>query len=143
MGKAVEALDFYTNTFKNSSIEMKNYYPEGSPFEGCISYAEFNLNSYPLVAMDGPNEHNFSFNEGVSFVLIVKTKTKLITFGIHLLKMVAKKACVVGVKDEYGVFWQVIPSNMGALINNPDKGGRAVQAMLKMRKIDIATLENA
>lgn len=143
MGKGNEALDFYTHTFKNSAIETKNFYPEGSPFEGNISYAEFNIDSYPLVAMDGPNEHNYSFNEGVSFVLNCKDQNEIDYFWNTFIKDGGEESMCGWCKDKYGVFWQVIPSNMGALINNPDKGGRAIQAMLKMRKIDIAALENA
>ncbi|MCX6186537.1 MAG: VOC family protein [Bacteroidetes bacterium] len=143
MGKAVEALDFYTNTFKNSTIEMKNFYPEGSPYEGSISYAEFNIDSYPLVAMDGPNEHDFTFNEGVSFVLNCKNQDEIDYFWNTFTKEGGEESMCGWCKDKYGIFWQVIPHNMGALINNSDKGSRAIQAMLKMKKLDLATLENA
>jgi predicted 3-demethylubiquinone-9 3-methyltransferase (glyoxalase superfamily) len=46
-------------------------------------------------------------------------------------------------KDSFGISWQIIPNNLGQLISNPSKGGRAMQALMQMGKIDIATLENA
>lgn len=143
LGKAQTALDFYTSIFKNSAVESKNYYPEGSPFAGNISYAEFNLNGYPLVAMDGPNEHNFTFSEGVSFVVNCESQEEIDYYWNLFTTDGGKESMCGWCKDKYGVSWQVVPSNMGELLSNPANGQRAMQAMFQMKKIDIGALKNA
>jgi len=143
LGKAQEALDFYTNIFENSAVEVKTYYSEGTPFAGKISYAEFNLNQYPLVAMDGPNEHNFTFSEGVSFVVNCESQKEIDYYWNKFTTDGGKESMCGWCKDKFGVSWQIVPSRMGELIGNPNNGQRAMQAMLKMKKLDISTLENA
>jgi predicted 3-demethylubiquinone-9 3-methyltransferase (glyoxalase superfamily) len=143
LGKAQEAMDFYTNVFENSAIETKNYHPDGTPFAGKISYAEFNLNQYPLVAMDGPNEHNFTFSEGVSFVVNCESQKEIDYYWNKFTNDGGKESMCGWCEDKFGVSWQIVPSRIGELIGNPNNGQRAMQEMLQMKKLDIATLENA
>jgi predicted 3-demethylubiquinone-9 3-methyltransferase (glyoxalase superfamily) len=143
LGKAQDALDFYTNVFKNSTVERKNYYPDETPFAGKISYAEFNLNQYPLVAMDGPNEHNFTFSEAVSFVVNCESQKEIDYYWNKFTTDGGKESMCGWCKDKFGVSWQIIPSHLGELLGNPNNGQRAMQAMLQMKKLDISTLENA
>ncbi len=142
-GKAEDALVFYTHVFKNSAVETKNYYPAETPFAGKISYAEFNLNQYPLVAMDGPGEHTFTFSEGVSFVVNCASQEEIDYYWNKFTADGGQESMCGWCKDKYGVSWQIIPSNIGELLGNPDNGQRAMQAMFKMKKLDIAALENA
>lgn len=142
-GRAQVALDFYTHVFENSAVQSVNYYPAETPFAGKISYAEFNLNHYPLVGMDGPNEHNFTFSEGVSLVVNCESQKEIDYYWNKFTTEGGKESMCGWCKDKFGVSWQIVPSNIGQLIGNPNNGQKAMQAMLHMKKLDIATLENA
>ncbi len=143
LGKAQEAMDFYTAVFENSAVSKKNYYPDDTPFGGKISYAEFDLNQYPLVAMDGPGEHKFTFSEGVSFVVNCGSQKEIDHYWNKFTADGGEESMCGWCKDKFGVFWQIVPANIGQLIGNPNNGQRAMQALLKMKKLDIAALENA
>ncbi|MDB5200925.1 MAG: hypothetical protein JWQ27_334 [Ferruginibacter sp.] len=142
-GKAAEAMNFYTDLFTNSSVDTNNYYPEGTPFAGKVSYAEFNLDNYPMVAMDGPDEHEFSFSEGVSLVVNCRSQEEIDHYWNELTGDGGEESRCGWCKDRYGVSWQIVPANMGELLGNPENGQRAMQAMMQMKKIDIAALNNA
>lgn len=142
-GKAQEAMDFYTHVFENSAVERKNYYPDGTPYAGKISYAEFNVNRYPLVAMDGPGEHKYTFSEGVSLVVNCASQKEIDHYWNTFTADGGEESMCGWCKDKFGVSWQIVPANIGQLIGNPTNGQRAMQAMLKMKKLDIAALENA
>lgn len=143
LGRAQEGLDFYTSLFKHSSIDSTNYYPEGSPFAGKLSYAEFKLDGYPMVAMEGPNEHNYTFNEGVSLVVNCQNQDEIDFFWNQLTSDGGSESMCGWCKDKFGVSWQIIPSNIAEIMNDKDHGPIAMQAMFKMKKLDIAALLNA
>jgi predicted 3-demethylubiquinone-9 3-methyltransferase (glyoxalase superfamily) len=142
-GKANEAMDFYTRTFPQSGIDNKNIYPEGAPFAGTVAYAEFNLNQYPLVAMDGPNEHKFNFSEAVSFVVNCETQEEIDHYWDQFTQDGGKESRCGWCADKYGVSWQIIPAAIGKLMSDPEKGKRVMQAILQMKKIDLAILMQA
>ncbi len=142
-GKAQEAIKLYTNIFDNSSINVLQLYPEQTPFTGKVLFSESQLNNYNLIAMDGPGEHAFAFNEAVSFVVECKNQEEIDNYWDKLLEDGGKESRCGWLKDRFGISWQIIPANMGKLMTDPEKGQRAMQAMMKMEKIDIAALENA
>jgi predicted 3-demethylubiquinone-9 3-methyltransferase (glyoxalase superfamily) len=142
-GKAEEAMDFYTTIFDNSAIDYKDPYPAETPFAGKIAYAEFNINQYPLVAMDGPGEHKFTFSEGVSFVVNCGSQEEIDYYWNKITTDGGEESRCGWCKDKYGVSWQIVPANIGQLIGNPKNGQRAMQAMMQMKKLDIAAMENA
>jgi predicted 3-demethylubiquinone-9 3-methyltransferase (glyoxalase superfamily) len=142
-GKAPEALDFYTGVFPDSGITMKSYYPDDSPFAGNISYSEFHLGHYQLIAMDGPNEHNFTFSEGVSLVINCSTQEEIDHYWDNFTTHGGEESRCGWCKDRFGLSWQVIPDNIGKLMAEPEKAARVMQAVLKMNKMDIETLVNA
>lgn len=148
-GKAQEAMKFYTTVFSAgpggdiSSIDNLQLYPDGSPFAGKVLFSESKLNNYNLIAMDGPGEHAFAFNEAVSFVVECKNQEEIDNYWNKLLEDGGKESRCGWLKDRFGLSWQIIPTNMGKLMTDPEKGQRAMQAMMKMEKIDIAALENA
>jgi len=141
-GKAEEAIRFYTSVFENSSNEALIHYPDGEPNAGKVMYAEFNLNGNTVAAMDGPGVHNFSFSEGVSLVVNCDTQKEIDYFWNKLTDGGEESMCG-WLKDKYGVSWQIIPSDIGKLMSDPDKSQRVMKEILKMRKIDMETLEHA
>ena len=143
LGKAAEAMDFYTKLFKNSSIDAKNFYPPDSPYAGKLTYAEFNLNKYPMVAMDGPSDHKFVFNEGISFVVNCDNQEEIDFFWDNFIKDGGEESKCGWCKDKFGVSWQVVPTILGELMSNPEKSQRVIAAFLKMTKFDIEKLINA
>jgi predicted 3-demethylubiquinone-9 3-methyltransferase (glyoxalase superfamily) len=142
-GKAEEAINLYTGIFDNSSINVMQHYPEQTPFVGKVLFSESKLNNYNLIAMDGPGEHAFTFNEAVSFVVECKNQEEIDNYWNKLLDDGGKESRCGWLKDRFGISWQIIPANMGKIMTDPEKGQRAMAAMMKMVKIDIATLENA
>lgn len=142
-GKAETAINFYTSVFDNSSIDMLAHYPEGDANAGKVMYAEFNLNGYNLTVMDGPGEHYYTFNEAVSLMVECDTQQEIDYFWDKLIEDGGKESRCGWLSDKFGVSWQIVPKNLGSLMYNKEKSARVMDAIMKMNKLDIATLENA
>jgi len=143
LGEALEALKFYTSIFPGSAIDFESYYPKESPYAGNLNYAAFHLNQYPMAAMDGPNDHNYTFSEGVSLVVNCENQQEIDFFWQKFCNEGGAESMCGWCKDKFGVSWQVVPANMGDIIANPVNGKRAMQKLMGMKKIDIQALENA
>ncbi|MET3126272.1 putative 3-demethylubiquinone-9 3-methyltransferase (glyoxalase superfamily) [Arcicella rosea] len=141
-GKAEEAIRHYTSIFGDSTTDLLILYPDGGDHAGKVMYSEFQLSQQPLIAMDGPGVHEYTFNEGVSLMISCETQAEIDHYWYKLTEGGAESMCG-WLKDKFGVSWQVVPSIIGKLMSNPEKGGRAMQAIMKMRKLDIETLLNA
>ena len=141
-GRAEEAIRFYTSVFDNSRTEVMVHYPKEGAHAGKVLFSEFYLNDYFLIAMDGPGVHDYSFNEGVSFVVECETQEAIDHYWNAFTKAGEEGQCG-WCKDQFGVSWQIVPSILGELMNDPEKGQRVMAAFLKMKKFDIATLVNA
>jgi predicted 3-demethylubiquinone-9 3-methyltransferase (glyoxalase superfamily) len=141
-GKAEEAMRFYTKTFKNSSITRLSHYSTGDANEGKVLYAEFQLNGYNAIAMDGPGNHAFMFNEAVSIVVPCENQEE-IDFYWNTLSKGGEESMCGWLKDKYGVSWQIVPKILGDLMRDPKRSGRVVQAFLKMKKFNIQALLDA
>ena len=147
--QAEEAARFYTGIFKNSSIRTITRYPEagqevhGKP-AGTVLTVEFELNGQPFTALNGGP--HFTFNEAVSFQIMCRTQDEVDYYWKRLGEGGDPNAQQCGwLKDKYGLSWQVVPTGMVEMLNDPDreKANRAMEAMLKMKKLDIAELERA
>jgi predicted 3-demethylubiquinone-9 3-methyltransferase (glyoxalase superfamily) len=141
-GKAKSAIDLYVSIFPNSSIDFLVPYPQGSAHQGSVMYSEFNLNGYPLIAMDGPGGHEFSFNEGVSLVVECEDQKEIDHYWTKLTSDGGEESMCGWLKDRFGVSWQIIPKGLGQILSRPEKGELAMQALLKMRKLEIEKLIN-
>jgi predicted 3-demethylubiquinone-9 3-methyltransferase (glyoxalase superfamily) len=141
-GKADAAIKFYTSVFDNCGVDVIQYYPAETPFAGKVLFSEFKIDQYNIIAMDGPGEHKYTFNEAVSFVVECKDQAEIDFFWNKLTEGGEESMCG-WLRDQFGISWQIIPASLGKLMSNPEKGGRAMQALMKMKKLDIATLENA
>lgn len=145
-GKALEAMNFYTSLFPNSKVGMTAPYPPNSnEKEGAIMYGEFELMNQKFVAMDSSMaEHTFTFTEGISFYVDCENQEEVDRYWNVLSASPEDEQCG-WLKDKYGVSWQIIPRRLGELMSDPDpqKSGRVMEAMLKMKKIVVDDLEKA
>jgi predicted 3-demethylubiquinone-9 3-methyltransferase (glyoxalase superfamily) len=147
--QAEEAARFYTSIFKNSQILAITRYGEagreihGKP-AGTVMTVEFELNGQPFTALNGGP--HFKFNEAISFQIMCRTQEELDYYWNRLGEGGDPKAQQCGwLKDKYGLSWQVVPTGMVEMLNDPDreKADRAMEAMLQMKKLDIAALKRA
>jgi predicted 3-demethylubiquinone-9 3-methyltransferase (glyoxalase superfamily) len=147
--QAEEAARFYTGIFRNSKITQVSHYGEagrevhGRPV-GSVMAVAFELDGQAFTALNGGPV--FKINEAISFQINCETQAEVDHFWERLSEGGDPQAQQCGwLKDRYGVSWQVVPSVLPRLMSDPDpaKSGRAMQAMLQMKKIDIAKLERA
>lgn len=140
---AEEAANFYTSIFPNSRIVASVDYPEGAPGPaGSVMYVQFELNGQLYGAVNGGPV--FKFNEAVSIVINCDDQEEVDYYWEKLSAVPESEQCG-WVKDKFGLSWQVVPTRLGELMTDPDPGRatRAMQAMLGMKKLDIAALEAA
>lgn len=143
-GKAQEAIKSYTGIFTDSSIQQLHLYlkEEDARQEGKLKFGQFKIADTIFAAMDGFGEHNFEFNEAVSFVVQCDTQEE-IDYHWNLLTKDGQESMCGWLKDKFGVSWQIIPKNIGKLLSDKDKAPAAMKALMAMKKIDLAALENA
>ena len=141
--EAEEAAAFYTTTFENSRVlEVARYGKAGPRPEGTVMTVSFELDGQAFVALNGGPE--FTFNEAVSFQVNCESQDEVDRFWSRLTDGGEEGPCG-WLKDRYGVSWQIIPTRLTELMNDPDaeRSARAMEAMLQMRKIDVGALERA
>lgn len=139
-GKAYEAIQHYTSIFPNSKIVSTSFYEEGEPqLKGNLKFGNFSINNESFNAMDGPGNHAFQFNEGLSLVVECNTQTEIDYYWEKLTENGEESMCG-WLKDKHGVSWQIIPAILGELMNNPEKAPRVAEAFMKMKKFDLATI---
>jgi len=147
--QAEEAAAFYTAIFGNSRITRVARYGEagrevhGRPVRSVMTVA-FELDGQPFTALNGGPV--FKFNEAISLQVMCETQAEVDHYWARLSQGGDEKAQQCGwLKDKYGVSWQVVPTVLIEMVGDPDseKSQRAMMAMLRMKKIDIAALERA
>lgn len=147
--QAEEAARFYTSIFKNSKIIAISRYPDagkeihGKP-AGSVLTVEFELNGQTFTALNGGPL--FKFTEAVSLQVACPTQEEVDYYWERLSEGGPVEAQQCGwVKDKFGLSWQVVPSVVSEMLAHPDatKSQRVFAAIMKMKKIDIATLERA
>ena len=141
-GKAEEAVKFYTSVFDNSSADVLIHYPQEDANAGKLMFSEFKLNQHDIIAMDGPGDHDYTFNEAVSFVVNCDTQQEIDYYWNKFTEDGAESMCG-WLKDKFGVSWQIVPTVLGELMTDPARAPRVIQAFMKMKKFDIETLLSA
>ena len=147
--QAEEAARFYTALFPNSGIgRITRYGKAGHDMhrleEGTVMTVEFTLNGQDFLALNGGPL--FTFSEAISFIIQCETQEEADSYWDKLTEGGDPDAQQCGwLKDKFGVSWQVIPTEFNELMNDPDpeKSERVMEAMLQMKKLDIATLKKA
>lgn len=141
--EAEDAARFYASVFPNSRVgQISHYGPNAGRPEGMVLTVAFELDGTPFTAINGGPQ--FHFDEAISFEISCGSQDEVDRYWSALTEGGEESQCG-WLKDRYGVSWQVIPTRLVELLTDPDPGRsqRAMQAMLQMRKIDIAELERA
>jgi predicted 3-demethylubiquinone-9 3-methyltransferase (glyoxalase superfamily) len=147
--EAEEAAQFYTGIFKNSRITSITRYGSAG-FEvhgrpaGTVMTVAFELDGQPFTALNGGPV--FTFNEAVSLQVMCDSQEEIDYYWEKLSEGGDPRAQQCGwLKDKYGLSWQVNPKGMEEMLAEPDSPGarRAMEAMLSMKKIDVAGLQRA
>lgn len=145
-GRAEEAINFYTSVFHRTRVDHIVRYAEGKApeKEGTIKHAVFALEGENFAAMDSARTHNFAFNEAISFMVNCDSQLEIDNYWGQLSADPKAEQCG-WLKDKFGLSWQVVPTLLGKMLNDPDKARRArvTEAFLKMKKFEIAKLEEA
>jgi predicted 3-demethylubiquinone-9 3-methyltransferase (glyoxalase superfamily) len=146
--QAEEAVNFYVSIFKNSKVGKVTRYDEASSKaagrpEGSVMTMEFQLEGQNFVAINaGPH---FKFTEAISFVVDCGSQEEVDYFWAKLTADGGQESQCGWLKDKYGLSWQITPRVLIEMIGDkdPQKAQRVMEAMLQMKKIDIATLKRA
>lgn len=142
--QAEAAASFYTSLFKNSKITDVARYGEGSPGQpGSAMTVNFELDGQEFIALNGGPE--FGFTEAISLFVTCEDQAEVDRLWSMLTSDGGEESQCGWLKDKYGLSWQIVPANLGKYIGGPDPAGaqRAIQAMLQMKKLDIAALQRA
>ena len=141
--EAEEAAEFYTSVFEDSRIVNVTHYTESAPREaGMVMTVEFELDGQRFIGINGGDQ--FKFDEAVSFEIECETQDEIDHYWEKLTDGGEEGQCG-WLKDRFGLSWQVVPTGMEEVFADPDpeRADRAMQAMLKMRKVDLAALRAA
>ena len=142
-GAAEEAANFYTGIFPDSSIVSKNYYPDGGPAPaGTVLSVNFKLRGQLFYALNGGPQ--FKFTPAISLFVHCSSQEEVDYYWNTLAEGGREDMCG-WLQDKFGLSWQIIPKQLGEFLQHKDgaKAKRAMEAMLKMRKIDIQKLIDA
>ena len=148
-GNGEEAARFYAGIFKNSRIgaislcSKEAAQASGQP-EGSVLTVAFELDGRSFLALNGGPI--FKFNEAISIVVNCETQAELDHYWNSLSKGGEPKAQMCGwLKDRFGLSWQIVPTLLTELTGdpNPEKGNKAMAAILKMKKIDVEAVRRA
>lgn len=136
--QAEEAMNFYVSVFKNSKAGNVSRGPDGKAF-----IVNFELDGQEFMGLNaGPQ---FKFNEAISMFVNCEDQAEVDELWAKLTADGGEESMCGWLKDKYGLSWQIIPKQLGELMGDPDpvKAQRVTQAMLQMRKIDVAGLQRA
>jgi predicted 3-demethylubiquinone-9 3-methyltransferase (glyoxalase superfamily) len=147
--QAEEAAKFYTSIFKNSAIGKTSHYgKEGQEIHGqapgSVMTVQFQLEGQQFLALNGGPVFNFS--EAISFVVNCDTQEEIDYYWNKLSEGGDPKSQICGwLKDKFGLSWQIVPVILSELLSNqdPKKSGAVMKALMQMKKLDIAALQQA
>lgn len=129
-GNAKEAAYFYRSVFKDFKLLEEN-----------LMVVFFEINGYKVMALNGGPM--FKFNEAVSLVVTCETQEEINYYWEKLTADGGRESMCGWLKDKFGFSWQIVPNIIGKLMSDPEKSKRVMQAIMGMKKLDIAMLEQA
>ena len=145
-GKAEEASDFYISVFNDAKRGELVRYPAGMEpeKEGAVMFTDFKLEGQWFAAMDSAREHNFAFNEAISFMVYCNDQKEIDYYWEKLSAFPQAEQCG-WLKDKYGLSWQIVPTLMDQMMqeDDPERMARVTKAFLPMKKFDLAELQRA
>jgi predicted 3-demethylubiquinone-9 3-methyltransferase (glyoxalase superfamily) len=143
-GQAEQAAEFYVSVFPDSRIgRMARYTEEGPGTPGSVLTVEWTANGQRFVGINGGPE--FTFDEAISFQIDCADQAEVDHYWSVLTADGGEESVCGWLKDRFGVSWQVVPTDLTALITDPDseKAARTTKAMFGMKKLDLAELRRA
>jgi predicted 3-demethylubiquinone-9 3-methyltransferase (glyoxalase superfamily) len=144
-GKAEEAATFYTSLLPDSRVDKVWRSPADTPSgpAGMVLTVDFTLNGQQFQGLNGGPD--FSFNEAVSFVIECEDQAEVDRLWDALTANGGEPGPCGWLKDRFGLSWQIVPRQLNELVGDadPERARRAMEAMLKMGKIDVAELQRA
>jgi predicted 3-demethylubiquinone-9 3-methyltransferase (glyoxalase superfamily) len=144
-GQAEEAAKFYTSLFPNSRIDDIFRSPADNPSTpaGAVLTVDFTLDGQKFVGLNGGPD--FKFNEAVSFMIDCADQAEVDRYWDALVQGGGEHSQCGWLKDRFGVSWQVVPRQLNEYLQGADREGarRAMEAMLKMQKLDVEQLREA
>jgi predicted 3-demethylubiquinone-9 3-methyltransferase (glyoxalase superfamily) len=144
-GEAIKAAEFYASIFPNSHVgsahKAASDYPGGE--EGDELTVDFTVLGQSFVGLNGGP--NFKPNEAVSFMVVTETQEEIDRYWDAIVQNGGEESACGWCKDKWGFSWQITPRVLLEAMDNPDRAAarRAFEAMLTMRKIDVAKIEAA
>jgi predicted 3-demethylubiquinone-9 3-methyltransferase (glyoxalase superfamily) len=141
---AEEAVKFYTSIFKNSKILATTHYGKNQPMpEGAVLTIDFQIEGQELQALNAGPE--FKFTEAISLVVNCDTQAEIDKYWDALTAGGGEESVCGWLKDKYGLSWQIVPSALAGWMQSADpaRSQRVMDALLKMVKLDIKTLQAA
>lgn len=138
-GRGEEALNHYLSIFPNSKIESI----ARDEKKKTIMHASFTLDGHAFALMEGEGTHGYTFNEATSIIVNCKDQNEIDLYWTKLLEGGGEESQCGWLKDKFGVSWQVSPKDLPRYMSDPATAEKAMSAILKMKKIDIATIERA
>jgi predicted 3-demethylubiquinone-9 3-methyltransferase (glyoxalase superfamily) len=142
--QAEDAAKLYTSVLENSKIMNTTRYGDGAPMpKGTVMIVEFELDGQPFVALNGGP--HFKFSDAISLSVNCETQAEINDYSEKLTAGGGERGPCGWITDRFGLSWQINPSILGRMLGDKDpaKSARVMNAMLKMRKIDIAELKRA
>jgi len=141
---AEEAMNFYVSVFKNSKIVSTDRYGDAGPGpKGTLMAGTFQLEGQEFYALNGGPQ--FKFTEAISLFVNCETQQEVDELWAKLTADGGEESQCGWLKDKFGLSWQIIPTALGEMLGDkdPERSKRVMEAMLKMRKIDIKALDQA
>ena len=139
--QAEEAANFYVSIFENSRVLNVDRMKDAGPDKQTVMVVAFELEGQKFTALNGGPR--FKFDEAISFVVNCESQEEVDYFWEKLIAGGGQESMCGWLKDKYGLSWQIIPTRAMELLKHPEKSQSVMQALLQMRKLDIATLERA
>ena len=144
-GNAGGAAEFYVSLFPNSRVDAVTRSPGDNPSTraGEVLMVSFTLDGLSFLGINGGPQ--FTFNESVSFAIDCEDQAEVDRLWDALIEGGGSPGQCGWLKDRFGMSWQIVPRQLGEILGDPDRAraGRAMEAMLKMSKIDVAALRRA
>jgi len=145
-GRAKEAIEYYTNVFHDSKAGNVMTFTKGEDpdKEGNVKFGEFEIEGKEFAIMESAHAHKFAFNEAISFIVNCNDQEEIDYYWNKLSADPKSEQCG-WLKDKFGISWQIVPVRMNEMLQNgsPEQISRVTEAFLKMKKFDLAELEEA
>ena len=143
-GRVDDALEHYSSIFENVKVEGILRYGENEPPDqpGKVKHAQVALNSQKFMLMESGAAHKFVFSEGISLTIHCDTQNEIDHYWEKLTESGEESMCG-WLKDKFGVSWQIIPTILNKIMSDPAKAGKAAQAFMSMRKLNIEQIVQA